>query len=204
VHGRDQGHVLVPVDEAAQHAQVRLHRGPEALAPVAGENDESRAVVGNQRVDPLRRRARVATGRPECVDDRVARERDAVLRYALGAQRGDIVRRGSEVQGCQLRDEPPVHLLREGAREVAAAQPGFHVTHGYAELVGGQRAGHGGGGVPLDEQQVRCLAPDRGVQRGEYPGGHRGGGLPVFHDLEVAVDAHAKIAREGVEQLLVL
>ena len=48
--------------------------------------------------------------------------------------------------------------------EIAAAKPRFHMGHGHPLVEGGKRAAEGGGGVPLDDGQIRLKRrEDRGA-----------------------------------------
>ena len=111
--------------------------------------------------------------------------------------RGEVITR-------EARDQDPVHLLGEGTRRVAGSKPRLDVADGDAVKEARQRAGHGGGGVALDQQEVGTLAGENGVESRHHPRRHLRRGLVLAHHPEIRIDADAEVAGEGVEQVDVL
>ena len=91
VHREGQRHIRVTLDEAAQHAQVRLHQRAEALAPVRGERHQAQAREAAQLCCQLRRRFALREHLLERVHDRIPGDRNAGFRHAFAAQRAALL-----------------------------------------------------------------------------------------------------------------
>src|SRR5206468_1807825 len=111
---------------------------------------------------------------------------------------------GGEETGGQEVDDAPVRLLREGSAQIAGAQPGLDVADADAAVEGGEGGGHGGGGVPLDEEPVGGFGGEHLVHGGDRRRGEAVQRLVVAHQPQVEVGAQSEQILCLVEHLPVL
>ena len=169
----------------------RRHAVAEIFPPMRGDQDDPPA--GEPCGDPIETcgqfgiRGDLRTGPMQRVDDRVAGHVDRVRRDRLPAQRLGRRFGGREMQRGDGRDDPPVHLLRPGVVDIAGAQPGFDMRDRNLAIISGERAGHRGGGIALDDDHVGCLGVHHLAQPDQQARGKPVERLTRFHQVEVDV-----------------
>ncbi len=200
-HDRDVG---VTIDERAQRAQVAGHDLAGILPAMGGQHDQAPAVQVIEQAREVGRGLAFLQDRLERVDHRVAGQQDTVARDAFADQRLQVAAGGREMQVHQLRDHPSVDFLGKRAVAIAGAQACFDMADGDAGVAGGHGAGHGGGGVALDENEVGPFAGDDGAEAFDHPAEHVGGALGGGHDFQVVVDPDLQLPDERTQQVGVL
>ena len=78
------------------------------------------------------------------------------------------------------------------------------MAHSRLGVVGSQRPGKGGGGVPVDQHHVRLHLLDNALQALEHPGGDVRKGLPRLHDVQVVIGGDGEGFQHLVQHLAVL
>ncbi len=209
VHRVDQLHPGVGLDQGAQSPANPLETGAEVLPPVAG--DEHELFVRIEKGEPrghLPLQAGVRAQPPDHgeqgVDHGIAGDQDAVRGHPLGKQVVAGAAGGREVKAGQHAGQTAVHLLGKGGLQVAGAQPGLDVTEGNLVVEGGQAGGHGGGGVAVDEHQVRHEAGEYRFEAAQHAAGGVGQALAGPHDVQVEVRADPEQGKHLVEHVTVL
>lgn len=81
-----------------------------------------------------------------------------------------------------MADHASVAFFREGGGDVAGAESRFEVDDFNAAVEADDRAGHGGGGVTLDEHHVGLFFFKYLVEAGHHADNHVVEGLSGFHD----------------------
>ena len=137
------------------------------------------------------------------VDDGVAGD-ELVAGNGLPLQIPQVVRRGAEVELRDVAHQGPVHLLREGGVLVPGAETGLHVAHGDLVIESGQSSGKGGGGVTVDQDQVRLRRLQHLLHAQQGAAGDGGQGLAGLHDVQVIVGLQPENVHDGVQHLPVL
>ncbi len=206
MHRQHRHHVREPLHQRPQGGADLLHSLVEVLPPVRRHQHQPAAV--QQRLDPRRRRdpsrLHLAEGPEQRIDAGVAGDPDGGFRMSLRQQRLPGGLRRGEMQVGDLGDQPAVHLLGEGGVLVPGPKPRLNVSDPDLAVVGGQRRGHGGGGVALHHHPVRThLLQHRrkGLQGGR---GQARQGLVRPHHVQVVVGADAEEAKHLVQDLPVL
>jgi len=139
----------------------------------------------------------------ESVDDGITHDID-VFRDALP---GEILRRtggGGKVPVRETAGDEPVEFFGERGVFAAAAKARLQVGHGDLFVEGGQGTSHDGGGVPLDEHQVRRGPLQYVFQTGEAPGRDVEERLIRRHQVQVVVRGNAEEGVDLVQHLPVL
>ena len=97
-----------------------------------------------------------------------------------------------------------VEFLRKGGGEVVGPQSRLHMSHGNLQVETGQSGGKGGGGIPVDEDEVRLhLLQDR-PHSGEDGGGNVKESLSLPHNGKVIVGDDLKNLQNLIQHLPVL
>ena len=213
-------HVRVEVhriDEVG--ARVRLgkprHRLADALEPAA---EALPAVTGDQHHGPFQavgeaprqliaQRGVAVDALPhpqQGVDHGVAGGENAGLVHALGQQGVAGAGGGREVGGGEHPGELAVGLFRPGGKQVAGAQPRFHMAHRHLLVKGGQRGRQRGGGVAVHQDHVRLLGTDHVAQAEQNAGGDVVEILARRHDVQIVVRRDLEQRQHLIQHLAVL
>lgn len=96
------------------------------------------------------------------------------------------------MQLADLGNQPAVGFLGEGVKQVVSAQAGFHVPHGDLLVERRQSGSEGGGGVALDEHQIRPVLSEVLLQPHQGGAGHVGERLAGRHQGQVAISGEAE------------
>ena len=108
------------------------------------------------------------------------------------------------MQQSQLRDQTAVGLLRERVKQVVGAQAGLHVANGNLLVEGGQGGGEGGGGVSLNQHQIRGMLGELLLQPLQRRAGDVGEGLPWGHQSQITIRRQAEEIHHLGDHLAVL
>ena len=207
MQGKHDGDVLA-LEDGLQRVGDAENTGAEVLAAMAGDEDDAPVVVGEADAVPAGGEARVGIDdSPRCekgVDHRVSGDVDPPVRHVLGPQRVRGPGRGREMLVGDGADDLAVHLLRPRRVDVAAAQAGLDMRHRDAPVVGSQRAGHGGGGVALDDHPARAHPVEDLADVLQQAGGELVERLVGPHDVEVDVGNDVGELQHLVQHLAVL
>ena len=160
MHGIDDLDVR-PAAERRQRAADVLEAGAEILPPVA--RHQQQAAPGREvrelPVEPAAKRGVAVDARHrrlERVDHRVAGDDDASGQaFALAGWPCEPAV-GANKQVARQVDDPAIHLLGPGLREVVGAQARLDMSDRDAAIEGSQRGGHRRGGVAMHEHAVRA------------------------------------------------
>ena len=146
----------------------------------------------------------LADRRLQGVDGGVARHPDLLSGVLLRQQvvfgqygRSKIIRRDDV-------DRLAVEFLRPGRVDVARPQAGLNVADGDMHIEAGQRGGEGGGGVAVDQNDVRLdLAQDL-LDPQQHGGGDVEQILLLLHDGQIVIRHDGKNAQDLIEHIPVL
>ena len=83
-------------------------------------------------------------------------------------------------------------------------RPASTCATGISTVEGGQRGGEGGGGIALDDDQVRARGFEQRIERGENAGGEGGERLARAHEVEIVIRLDGESFERVVEHLAVL
>ena len=200
VDGVDRLGVGIFLHHAADGAEHSVHGLAEVLAAVRRDEDEAGAL----RPLELGVGVALAHGGAQGVDAGVAGDPDPGLGLSLGKQVLLARLRGSEVVLAHDVDGLAVELLRPGAVDVVSAQAGLDVTHGDLQVEAGKRRGEAGRGVPVDQDHVRLLVLEDGLELEKHVARHVEQRLSRLHNRQVVVGSHVEDAQHLVEHLAVL
>jgi len=208
VHRVEEGGLREAPRQLRDRLAYGFESGAEVLAAVAGDQNQAWAVSGRQGLGEAGDGRRVLLDdvprEEERVDDRVARDEDALRRDPLLEQVLPVQFRGREVQCGQARRKHPVGLFGPGRVEVAGAQACLHVPNRDVVVEGGKGSAEGRGRVALDEDKVGFGLREEAVDGLDRPGGEAGQRLVPLHQVEVHVGLDAEGIEDLVEHLAVL
>ena len=137
------------------------------------------------------------------IDGRVAGDENFPL-YGLPAQIFGVGLGGRKVQVGHIAHQHPVHFLRIGGIFVAGTQARLHMADGHLMIKRRQGPGKGGGGIAMDQNQVRLSLLDNAVHAQDGLGGDLGQRLLLFHDIQIIVAFQLENLHDGVQHLPVL
>src|SRR3989454_4847464 len=204
MHRQDRPHLRMSSRERRQPGDDALQVRPEALATMQGRHH-----VGPPGARPgpcMRTRFALAEigSMLDRVDDGVARDEDCRRADALGAKVRCRSRRSREVKIGDRVGETPHRLLGERRVLVEAPETRFDVTDCSLLEVRGQCREEHRAGVPLDQDEGRCIALERVADRLKAPGADRRQALVFGHDAQGEVRLHGERRKQVARELPVL
>ena len=137
------------------------------------------------------------------VNGRVAGDED----FPFDSLPAEIFRVGLGRRKMQVRHiahQHPIHLLRIRGILIAGTQARLYMADGYLMVEGRQGSGKGGGGIAVDQNQVRLGLLDDTVHAQDGLGGNLGQCLLLFHDIQIIVAFQLENLHDGVQHLPVL
>jgi hypothetical protein len=168
-------HIRIEMDRINHHhIAKRLHHvpqgpanvfkaGPEIFPAMAGDQNQPFAIQAQaiflvEKPLPVFFFCFNPTGNNlQGIDHRIAGDPDALGQYAFGQQVVPGPGSGGKVVVSQNPGQLPVDFFREGAMLVPGAEARFHVAHGDFQVEGRQGRHKGGGGIAVDQHQVRLF-----------------------------------------------
>ncbi len=160
VYGIDYFHVGICQRDFPECSTNTLDSPAEIFPPMTGDEDQTFARV--QKVKPPGQLSLESAVLPyfpdhdeQRIDHRIAGDADRCGRNPFPQQMfaGALGRR--KVMACDRSDQTSVHLFGPGGINFASAQPRFDVADGDLLVERSQTRRHRGGGVALDQHQVR-------------------------------------------------
>ena len=112
--------------------------------------------------------------------------------------------RGRKVVAADDGHRLPVEFLGIGAVDIPRAQPGLHMPHRDAQIIGRERGGKGGRRVALHEDDVRLFRFQHALEPFENAGCYVKERLRILHNGEIVVRHDGKRCKDLVEHLAVL
>src|ERR1700724_2014891 len=112
---------------------------------------------------------------------------NAVRKHAFPAQVLCGPFRSREMESGKPGCDHAVHFFGEGLRQIAGAQSSLHMPDRNSPVKSSQGATESGGGVSLDEYQVRLLLLQNRLERGQDSGARLGESLAREHQIEVVI-----------------
>ena len=108
------------------------------------------------------------------------------------------------MQFRQTAGEGAVHLLGKRRIPVIGAQSGLHMAHRRLLVKGAQSRRKGGGGISMDQHDVRPALFHYLGHPFHHPGGDGCQSLALFHDIQVVIRPHRKNIQYLVQHLPML
>ena len=105
---------------------------------------------------------------------------------------------GGEIKLRDDGDRLAVKLLGEGAIDIEGPQPRLHVPHRDLQIEAGQGGNKGGGGIAVDQHNVRLDLLQHALDPLQNVGGNIKKGLLILHNGKIVVRLHL----EGLQHLL--
>ena len=202
VDGIDHLNIVVFLHDLTDSGQNVLHGLSVVLPAVAGQGNDPLAEVHGVQLRVGKNEIR-SDGGLHGVDNGVAGDEDLPLNGFLPQIPG-IGDRGREVQPGDIAHQGAVHLLGEGRIHVVGAKTGLHMSHRDLVIKGSKGAGKGGGGIAMNQNQIRLCLLQHPVHAKDGLGGDGGKGLLLFHDVQVILGLQLEDLHDGVEHLPVL